>query len=540
MHRRSSLLLAAGLAFFVLASPAAAQSPTGDGGHGAVPLTGRAEGAPIGHVTVVLAKGSGNPSRDEAIVARLRQLLDSLEGRLFSRAAVEGRLAEPRRRMGLGWIDYAVVSSDVPGSIDIRVEVDTPGGGESGKSVARGLVTGDSGAFPLLYQDNSALFTTILAGGFGAYSDLSPWFGQPLLFNKGSPIAGHLPGSQAAWTEGFVEAGLGGASQIGNTPFYAYGAITALTSWSLGQDIYTDAPRSDTSIEKGYGGVLYVDPESGASLNVSAGRQNVTLNDGLLVHFVRGSANIGPRGGTYLGPRNANDFSVVIDGKAGPWSIKAFYIDPNELESIESKTTFEGVNLRYAFAPDFSADGTYIIIPASQSSYIQPGGARLPREGLETLAAHLRWVRPFGIDGVWFETEGAHQTNENFPMSAWAAYGLAGYRASMLPWTPTFPIATLMRAAMTRAPRPLSGTIRCSRQALETGSRALHRRWAIAPTHIGDEPRSVRSTCSKGVVTLVALHRLRREGFHSPPASTPPSCTASQGWPRERFALAKR
>ena len=325
----------------------------------------------------------------------------------------------------------------MPGSIDIRVEVNTASAAGSTDSVEQGLVTGDSGAFPLLYQDNRALFTTILAGGFGAYSDLNPWFGQPQLFNKGSPIAGHLPGAQATWTEGFVEAGVGGASQIGKTPFYAYGAITALTSWSLGQDIYTDASRSDTSLKKGYGGLLYVDPDSGASLNVSAGRQNVTLNDGFLVHFVRGSANIGPRGGTYIGPRNANDFSVVIDGKAGAWSIKAFYIDPNELESIKFNTAFEGVNLRYAWTPDLSVDGTYITIPTSQSSYIQPGGTRLPREGLETLAAHLRWVRPFGIEGVWFETEAAHQTNENFPMSAWSAYGLAGYRASMLPWTPS-------------------------------------------------------------------------------------------------------
>jgi hypothetical protein len=300
-----------------------------------------------------------------------------------------------------------------------------------------GVLVGAAGAFPTLYQSDRALLTTLLLGGVGGYADRNPWFGKPGLFVSGSPIAGRLPGDEATWTEGFVEGGLGAASQIGGSPFYLYGAVTVLTSWSLGQDIYRDDDRSVTGVEKAYGGLLYVDPGAGSSLNLSMGRQNVTVNDGFLVHFVRGSANIGPRGGLYLGPRNANDFSVVVDGRAGPWSLKAFYIDPNELESIESGSTFAGLNARYALSRGLAVDATAIYVPDSRSVFAKPDGATVPREGVTTIAAHGRWIHALGIDGLWLESEVAHQVHEHVAMSAWAAYGLVGYRAGGVSWTPS-------------------------------------------------------------------------------------------------------
>jgi hypothetical protein len=127
----------------------------------------------------------------------------------------------------------------------------------------------------------------------------------------------------------------------------------------------------------------------------------------------------------------------VIDGRHGPWTLKAFYIDPNELESLESFSTFAGLNIGHAVTPDLRVDGTLITIPQSQSFYAVPGGGRLPREGLVTLAGHVRWDRAFGLSGVWLESEAAHQTHDRFDMSAWAAYGLIGYRAADLPWTPS-------------------------------------------------------------------------------------------------------
>jgi hypothetical protein len=415
--------------------PAQEGGPAGTTGPGAVPLAGRAEGALIHEVRVELRRASGNAARDGAVLARVRESMAGLEGRSFSRLAVEGRLTSARQRIGLGRIDYRLLDEVASTGIVLLVEIDTVG--EIGAPAVTGVLVGDSAAFPTLYRSGRALFTTVLTGGWGVYSDADPWFGQPALLVGRSPVARHLPGSWTTWTEGFVEAGLGAAAQIGDTPFYAYGALTALSSWSLGQDIYRDDPRSVTGIEKAYAGLLYVDPARGHSLNVSAGRQNVTLNDGFLVHFVRGSANIGPRGGTYLGPRNASDFAVVLDGRAGPWSLKAFYIDPNELGTLESGSTFAGLNLRYDFSRDFAVDGTVIRIPRSNSAYANPFGLDLPREGLATLAAHARWTRALGVEGLWVAGEVAHQSHDDYAMSAWAGYGLVGYRAAGLPWMPS-------------------------------------------------------------------------------------------------------
>ena len=294
-----------------------------------------------------------------------------------------------------------------------------------------------SDRFPSLLRNEHAYLTAFLNGGLGLYSDRNPWFGRPDLFTAGSPIAGHAPGRQPLWTEAFAEAGVGGATQLGSSPWHAFGAVTGITSWSLGQDVYRDETRSFSALEKSYAGVLYVHPDTGASFNLSVGRQNITLNDGFLVHFVRGSANIGERGGTYLGPRNANAFSVVSDIGFGRWAFKGFYIDPDELPLVDSRSRFAGVNVRYAVTRELSVDASAITVPQSQSTYSVPGGTRLPREGLKTFAAHAQWKIPANAGTGWLESEIAHQSHGKFPVSAWAGYGLAGFRFNHLPWKPS-------------------------------------------------------------------------------------------------------
>jgi hypothetical protein len=423
----------------ILAVPVAGVVPAfaQDSGAAAVPLDSRAEGSPISRIDVKLARDSGNPARDNAAVLRLRESLTVLEGRGFSRAIVERELALARGRLGSGRIDYRLVSGSIPGTLGLLVEIDTAGERAGVPPAPTGAVSGGVSQFPEIYRSDRALLTTLVSGGLGLYSDGNPWFGRPEAFIGKNPLAGRLPGHQPAWTEGFVEYGFAGASQVGDSPFYVYGALTGLTSWSLGQDIYRADDRSVTSVEKAYGGSLFVDPESGSTVNVSLGRQNVTLNDGYLIHFVRGSANIGRRAGLYLGPRNANDFSAVADAKFGAWSFKAFYIDPDELPLVDSRSTFAGVNLRYNFAPSLSLDGSFITVPESNSTFAMPGGARLPREGLRTYAGHLRWNRAFGVEGLWLASELATQDSDRFTMRAWAGYGLIGYQASNLPWSPS-------------------------------------------------------------------------------------------------------
>lgn len=414
------LLLAAAVLSLGGGAGARAQGAAG----GRIPLAEQAEGATIERVRVDMRASGGSRERDEALLGRLRRALAPLEGARFSRQIVEARLAPIRTRMGAGSITYRLQSGGLESALTLVVELDT-----RGKPEAPG--------FPVLHESERSQVSAIVSGGFGLYSDRNPWFGQPLLFNAHSPIAKRLPGRGPAWTEGYVEPGLSAMFQLGDAPVWAYAAFTYMTSWSRGQDIFRSDSRTFGAVEKGYGGLLYVDPDTGDSVNVSAGRQNFTLNDGFLVNLVRGSSNAGARGATYLGPRLANDFSAIADARFGPWRLKTFYIDPNELEFLESRTTFAGANVGYDASKDLSLDATAIVVPQSKSTFSNPFGLRLPKEGLTTFAGHAKQRNAFGVGGAWLEGELAYQTHPDYAMSAWAGYALAGYRFAAAPWTPS-------------------------------------------------------------------------------------------------------
>lgn len=100
-HLRCRALLCATL---LVTSGAAAQQAGG-----AIPLSAQAEGAPIERVEVVLVRGSDNPARDQAALARLRETMQALVGRGYSRAFIERQLATPRGRLGVGQISHRLV-----------------------------------------------------------------------------------------------------------------------------------------------------------------------------------------------------------------------------------------------------------------------------------------------------------------------------------------------------------------------------------------------------------------------------------------------
>lgn len=399
-----------------------------------LPQSRQADDVPIDSIIVRLSKSSGDGGQDEAALAVTRRLAAFLPGRSFSPIEMSQLVGRMTREATVSRVTYRLLP-DGPNGVRVLFLVDVAPK-PRGEGAPEGILTGELGDFPVLYKDDRSLFTAIVAGGLGVYSDGNPWFGQPELFNELSPIAGHLPGREATWTEGSLELGGGFATQLDDWPLYAFGALTGMTTWSVGQDIYRDDSRVFDAIEKAYVGLLYADVETHNRFKFSIGRQTYTLNDGFLVNLVKGSTNVGPRGATYLGPRLANDFSVLADGRAGSWSAAAFYIDPDELEKLETDSTFLGANLRYAFNDDISLDGTFITVPTSKSTYANPYGLTLQREGVNTLSAHLKW-RNLLLDGVFAEGELAHQSHPDYAMSAWAGYGTLGYIARKAQWSPS-------------------------------------------------------------------------------------------------------
>lgn len=303
------------------------------------------------------------------------------------------------------------------------------------------LKDGEPDQLPTLYQDDRSVLKFTLNAGLGGFTDLQPWFGAPGSFTKNNPLVqnpslGAQTGSSATWFETYVEYGLIGSTQLGDSPFYAYGAASGMTTSAAGQDIFWDGGRTQTNVEKLYAGLLYAGTQGG-SASVSVGRQNFSLNDGFLISQYGSQHNAGPRAGVYLAPRTTQDASVLTQIQWDNWTLKGFYLNPNEYEPIESNTKVAGGNLRYTFTPSFYVDGSYINVPSSDSMYFVPDGSTLTRAGLQTFAGHIRWADPKVLKGLWIESEYAHQSNSNYSMNAYGAYATIGYLASSLPWTPS-------------------------------------------------------------------------------------------------------
>lgn len=402
-----------------------------------LPQPGHSESVPIGAVSVKLRTSSGEKARDAEALGAVQKLAANLQGENFDLIRVTRLLRQIERQAAVRKLDYDLLPLGA-NAMHIRLLVDAAPT-EEAQALPKGVLVGEGGAlsdFPILYKSDRSLLTAIVAGGLGVYSDGNAWFGQPELFNRYNPLAGHLPGASTAWTEGSLELGAGFASQLGDAPLYAFGALTGMKTWSIGQDIYTDETRDFDKIEKAYAGLLWVDKDTRNYAKLSVGGQTFTLNDGFLVNLVKGSVNAGDRGATYLGPRLASQFSVLANGRFGPWGFNAFYIDPSELEQTDTHSSYLGANLKHAFNDNVSLDATVMTITSSDSTYANPDKLDLPRQGTSVAAAHMLWKNLL-IEGVFFEGELGHEWNPDYAMSAWAGYGTIGYIARKLPWTPS-------------------------------------------------------------------------------------------------------
>ncbi|MCE8556444.1 alginate export family protein [Ruegeria pomeroyi] len=411
--------------------PALAQDNAGQYGASVLPLGQSATGHSISRVDVVIGTSSGDPARDAAALKAARAATNALVGRAYRPAIVDTATGFLVSRGLVRAATHRTTYQGDRGVLGVVVSLDV-----TATQTPDGAADETRPGFPVIYQDDRSKLTFILNTGAGVYSDSSPWFGAPALFNQFSPIAGKLPGRATTWSEAYLEFGLGGATQLGDSDYYLFGALSGLFSVSRGQDIFRNDARNFLHPEKGYVGILYADPKSGNTAQLSFGRQTWTLNNGFLISMVSGSSNAGERGATYLGPRNSTDFSALATGEFGRSRFSMFYIDPDELENLESNTTFAGLNLGYQFTDAFSADASIITIPTSDSTYRTPYGASLARKGTTTWGLHGLY-RPTSSDHLWLEGEAYRQTNSNYDMRAHAYYGSVGYIWSSLPWSPS-------------------------------------------------------------------------------------------------------
>lgn len=420
----ASITVLAAAGALALALPAHGQSALGGsaGQSYSSPSPSFEGGGQVFAVSVILEGSTGDLTRDD----RIRQAAASAVGIQAGDSVDPGAplLALQRLRAidGVADAEYGAQTGPMGTSLVFRVK-------------AAGVSTKPVVALPKLHEDSTSMVKLILNGGLGLYSDGNAFFLNWDAFNKGSPIApGPATGRRVTFSDISIEPGIGGIAELGQK-LYVYGSATVLASGTWGQDIYQRNDSMHVAVEKAYAGLLWV-PDKDKALNASLGRQNYTLNDGFLIHHVKGSTNVGDRRAVFLGARTAHDMTALLSGRYEGWGIKAFYLDPNEYESLESNSKFAGGNVRYDVGSGLTIDGTYIENVHSDSSFATPQGTRVPREGISTTAAHLRWRNALGTPGLFIESEIGHQRSSRADVSASAGYASAGYRFKDARWSP--------------------------------------------------------------------------------------------------------
>jgi len=391
-----------------------------------------ADGLPVALVYVHLEKSSGSAPEDEKLKAQIVDAFGHPEGGPFRQLVIEMMLKNVRALPSLEAADYGVYQTIPAGKIVVVIFATPRTPKEEIKKETGMLVTRNAGEFPLLYENHRSKLTLILNGGIGIYCDTNPWFGGfGNAFNSRNPLSDKPAGpGTLAWGEGYIEPGIGGITQLGEMPLYAYGAATYLLSGTLGDDIYNDGPRGHGELERLYAGLIYDLPGKGSVVDVSVGKQTYQLRDGFLLSKIPVSTNAGERAALYLGPRLASRNTILGRLKYGDVALDAFQIEPSEIDIVKTDARLVGANLQHKVAKGIDAAFTFFYMADSDTTY------PTERKGLTTYNPSLWLMDIGGINGLWFRAEYAYQDNRNFQMNAQAGTAWLGYEANHLPWRP--------------------------------------------------------------------------------------------------------
>lgn len=393
------------------------------------------DGLPIAVIFYDLRGKSGITGGDAEARKNLERSLGLKAGMVFSEQVTEVAIRKIEALPFVRSAAWSLYESDRAGHVVLVITVEFgPWDRAPGPT---GMLTGSAADFPILYQDENTLIRLEVNGGTGFYNDFNPWFGNAAAFTGRSPIAlDPANGDTASWFELSLEYGISGIRRIPNSNVWLYGAGTVLTSISTGQDLFRSDTREMTRLEELYAGVVWGAPDSDWSGSLSGGRQNWQLHDGFLFSRFAAGANAGPYPALYLNPRTAYEMTVLGQLKYRDWKLEAFYVDPAEIDYLDSDSTYAGANLSWTVPRILEASLLYYEAPSSNTVFPTPDGGSVRREGLQTFDARLGSPNFAGVTGLELYGEYAWQTHRDADWDARAFYLKTGYTFSRLPWKP--------------------------------------------------------------------------------------------------------
>lgn len=394
---------------------------------------------PIETVSFIITNPTGDKAYNDRVTDGFRRYLAVYPGEYFNENRAAFAIARARRSPQVANVTYEY-SLGRAGGLDITFRITLADGART--EIGHGyLLTNNAADLPVLYD----LDGTYARAKFEAlslyYGNDNAWYGQPQAMLAGNPLVKGTPAGKgySDWVEGYVHYGLYGITPVTDN-LYVYGGVSGITSGSTGQELFTDETRSYTFFEDAYGGFITGrTDEKGNRLafNFSAGRQRFTLANAFLI--ANTAANGDDRAALQANARWAADFLALAQVFYNDTKLEAFYVDPDELPVVDSKSKLAGVNLETRPVDGLMLAASYLTAVESDFAYYSPQGTVIgTRDGLNVFDARFTYMpNPPGQPGPFFGGEAAIQTHRDFDMFATAGYGEIGYSFADVTWSPS-------------------------------------------------------------------------------------------------------
>lgn len=394
---------------------------------------------PVETLTVTIENPSGDQAFNGRTTDAVRKSIGLYPGELFTEDQAAFVIARARRNPNIADINYSYALG-TSGGLDVTFTIKLQDG--SAPETGRGyLLTRNADDLPVLFDKEGTYVRTKLEALSLYYANNNAWYGNPDEMLAGNPLVKGKPAGAGYddWLEGYIHYGLYGITPL-NDRVYVYGGLSALSTGSVGQELFTDETRSYTQVEDAYAGIVTGTTDQQGNrlaLNFSAGRQRFTLANAFLI--ANTAANGAERAALQANARWAGDFLALAQVSYNNTKLEAFYLDPDELPILDSESEYLGINIETWPVPGLMLAGSYVNVPKSNANYFGPLGAPLgTREGLNVFDARFTYSpKPMNVAGPIFGAETAFQTHSQIDMLAKAGYVEAGYRFPESWWSPT-------------------------------------------------------------------------------------------------------
>lgn len=383
-----------------------------------------------------------NPTTDQAynqkIIDQVRRTLAMYPGDHATEEKIDFNLIQVKKNPALATTSYTV-ESGVYGGVNIVIRLQLKSDAE--QNLEQGiLLNKERKVFPVLYDANGRFLKAKfeLLGMY--YANQNAWYGNPDAMLQSNPlIDGKSSGAgYADWVESFIYGGLYGMYPISDNT-YSYAGLSAIGSFSTGQELFTDKTRSHLGVEDAFVGVVTgktTEAGNRTVLNLSAGRERFSLGDGMLI--VNTASNGGERAALQSNARWSADFVGKAQLQYNRHRLEIFQVDPDELPVLDTKTIINGINAQTNFQ-NTDLGLSYLTVPKSNASYYMPEGQKYTREGLKVWDVRAHWNNTAANrGGIFLAGEYAQQTHDDFNMKAEAYSVEAGYSWPTVKYAPTF------------------------------------------------------------------------------------------------------